>query len=108
MVLAGIEEAAANAGRMLKRFRESRFPVIHVQHVSARPGATFFLPETSGAAIHDMVAPLSDEVVVVKNYPEQFSENFSSRSFAKGRVQKSCHLRRNDSHVYRRDRTGGL
>jgi nicotinamidase-related amidase len=74
MVLVGIEEAAANAQRLLKRFRERKLPVIHVQHVSARPGATFFLPGTAGAAIHQAAAPLTDEVVIVKNYPNSFRE----------------------------------
>jgi nicotinamidase-related amidase len=43
-----------------------------VQHISTRPGATFFLPETDGARINRMVTPREDEIVVVKNFPNSF------------------------------------
>ncbi len=74
MELAGMEEAAANAQRLLNRFRETGSPVLHVQHLSIRPGATFFLPGTTGAAFHQTVAPQNDEVVIVKNYPNSFRD----------------------------------
>lgn len=72
MELAGIEQAAANARILLNAFRKTNSSVIHVQHISARPGATFFLPETHGVNIHPMVAPTGDEPVVIKNYPNSF------------------------------------
>ena len=72
MELVGIEEAAANAQILLNEFRKAKLPVIHVQHISARPGATFFLPETDGARIHQMVTPQEDETIVVKNFPNSF------------------------------------
>ena len=72
MELVGIKEAAANAQKLLHHFRKAKLPVIHVQHVSARPDATFFLPETKGAQIHAMVTPLEGEVVVVKHFPNSF------------------------------------
>lgn len=72
MELVGIEEAALNAQMLLNEFRKSKLPVIHVQHISARPGATFFLPDTDGAKIHQMVTPMEDEIVVVKNFPNSF------------------------------------
>ncbi|MDP3696193.1 MAG: isochorismatase family protein, partial [Desulfocapsaceae bacterium] len=43
MELVGIEEAAANAQLLLREFRKAKLPVIHIQHIAARPGATFFL-----------------------------------------------------------------
>jgi nicotinamidase-related amidase len=72
MELVGMEEAAAHAQLLLREFRISKSPVIHIQHVSTRPGGTFFLPETDGVKIHQAVAPLEDEMVVVKNYPNSF------------------------------------
>ena len=72
MELAGIEEAAANARILLNEFRKRRSPVIHIQHLSARPGATFFLPGTDGAEINQKVTPQGDEPVVVKNFPNSF------------------------------------
>ena len=72
MELVGIEEAAVNAQILLTEFRKAKLPVIHIQHISARPGATFFLPETEGARIHQMVTPQEDETIVVKNFPNSF------------------------------------
>jgi nicotinamidase-related amidase len=72
MELVGIEEAAANAQVLLNEFRKAKLPVIHIQHISARPGATFFLPETDGAKIYELVTPQEDEIVVVKNFPNIF------------------------------------
>lgn len=72
MELVGIEEAAANAQMLLNTSRKAKSPVIHIQHIAARPGATFFLPETDGAKIHRMMTPQEDEIVVVKNFPNSF------------------------------------
>lgn len=54
-------KAAKNARLVLDYFRLQNLPVIHVQHLSNRPGAVFFLPDTTGAAIHRLVQPLDDE-----------------------------------------------
>ena len=72
MELVGMKEAAANAQILLDHFRKAKLPVIHIQHISARPDATFFLPETPGAQIHASVAPREGEVVVVKHFPNSF------------------------------------
>jgi nicotinamidase-related amidase len=74
MELVGIEEAASNAQTLLNEFRKSKSTVIHIQHISARPGATFFLPGTDGAKIHPKVSPKDDEVIVVKNFPNGFRD----------------------------------
>lgn len=72
MELVGIEEAAANARMLLEEFRRMESPVIHIQHIAARPGSTFFLPGTDGAKIHQTVTPQEGETVVIKNYPNSF------------------------------------
>jgi nicotinamidase-related amidase len=72
MELVGIEEAAANAQILLNKFRKAKLPIIHIQHISAHPGATFFLPETDGANINQRVTPQEGEIVVVKNFPNSF------------------------------------
>jgi nicotinamidase-related amidase len=74
MELVGIQAAAANAQILLNEFRKSKTPIIHIQHISSRPGATFFLPETDGARINQMVVPQENEIVVVKHYPNSFRE----------------------------------
>lgn len=66
--------AATRAGRLLNRFRKAGLPVIHVQHISVQPGATFFLDDTFGAKIHEAVAPKDGETVVVKHRPNSFCQ----------------------------------
>jgi len=72
MELVGMTEATANARILLNQCRKAKSPVIHIQHIAARPDATFFLPGTDGAKINRSVAPLEDEIIVVKNYPNSF------------------------------------
>jgi nicotinamidase-related amidase len=74
MELVGTEKAAENARLLLNKFREDNAPIVHIQHIAARPGATFFLPGTDGAEINTMVAPKDDEIVVTKNYPNSFRD----------------------------------
>jgi nicotinamidase-related amidase len=74
MALVGIEEAAKNAQALLHKFRSLKLPIIHIQHISVRPGSTFFLPDTDGAAINQLVAPQGDEIVIIKNYPNSFRD----------------------------------
>jgi nicotinamidase-related amidase len=72
MELEGADAAAAKAADALHNFRSNDLPVIHVRHVSVRPGATHFLPATSGAEIHEAVRPREGETVIEKNFPNSF------------------------------------
>ena len=74
MELVGSVEAGTQAGELLRVFRQKSLPVVHIQHVSTRPGAAFFLPGTKGAQIHESVAPLEGETVFSKHYPNSFRE----------------------------------
>lgn len=74
MELVGMERAADNAQKLLAEFRRKQHPVFHIQHISKRPGATFFLPGTSGAEINDVVAPKSNEAVITKHFPNSFRD----------------------------------
>lgn len=74
MELVGSIEAAEAAARLLAAFRKASWPVFHIQHISAQPMATFFVPGTSGTEIYPCVTPLPDEPVVTKHYPNSFRE----------------------------------
>lgn len=74
MELVGIEQAAENAHQLLEKFRSNSMPVIHIQHLSARPGASFFLPDTKGVEICALVSPIQGEHAVKKHYPNSFRE----------------------------------
>lgn len=74
MTLDGADQAGLNAGRLLAHCRKLGKPVVHIQHISVRPGATFFLPETPGVEIHASVAPTDGEIVIRKNFPNAFRD----------------------------------
>lgn len=74
MTLEGADDAGNNAAKLLAAFRAKHLPVFHMQHLSVRPGATFFIPDTPGAEIHPCVAPAENEKVIEKNYPNSFRE----------------------------------
>lgn len=72
MELAGSIEAGARAAKLLEAFRGKGLPVIHVQHISTRPGASFFVPGTRGVEIHPSVSPQTGETIIQKNFPNSF------------------------------------
>jgi nicotinamidase-related amidase len=74
MEVVGADAAAAQASALLGSFRQRGRPVVHIQHISTRPGATFFLPDTRGAEIHASVHPAPGETVFRKNFPNSFRE----------------------------------
>lgn len=74
MELVGSPEAGRKAGELLAAFRAGSLPVVHIQHLSTRPGAAFFLPGTTGAEIHPCVAPAGSEPIFRKNYPNSFRD----------------------------------
>lgn len=74
MELVDMEVACENVKRLLSYFREKAYPVVFIQHISTRPNATFFLPETKGAEIHKTIQPLETETVIVKHFPNSFRE----------------------------------
>lgn len=72
--LVGSEKASENAKYILEKFRKENLPIIHIQHLSTRADATFFIPETKGAEIHENVKPLSNEKIITKHFPNSFRE----------------------------------
>jgi nicotinamidase-related amidase len=74
MPLEGSRKAAQTAERLVSLFRKNRLPVVHIQHVSAQAGATFFIPNTPGVEIHAAVKPLETETVIQKHFPNSFRE----------------------------------
>jgi nicotinamidase-related amidase len=74
MELVGAPEAGLMAAALLQAFRHSGRPIVHIQHLATRPGATFFLPGTAGAELHASVAPRPGEPVFQKHYPNSFRE----------------------------------
>jgi len=74
MELVDSEQAGQVAGRLLDFFRARGLPVFHIQHIAIHPGATFFLPNTTGADIHQSVKPVAGETIIQKHFPNSFRE----------------------------------
>lgn len=67
-----VEEAAQNAGAALAHARKTGLPVIVVQHLALDPAASFFRPNTVGAAIHPDFQPQAPEEHLVKHHANAF------------------------------------
>lgn len=74
MALVGPEEASRNANSVLQKCRKENIPVIYIQHINIREGATFFLPDTDGIKIHNNIKPLGNEKIIIKHWPNSFRE----------------------------------
>lgn len=72
MVLEKSLDASLKIKCLLEYFRNKNMPVFHVQHISIKTGAVFFIPDTQGADIHNNVKPQNDECVIIKNFPNSF------------------------------------
>lgn len=74
MELVGSEAAGKVAAKVKAHFRDQDLPIINIQHIAIREGATFFLPGTPGAEIHESVAIGEGESHIAKHYPNSFRE----------------------------------
>jgi nicotinamidase-related amidase/RimJ/RimL family protein N-acetyltransferase len=85
MELVGSIEASLGAERLLSYFRKENLPIIHIQHVSIRKDATFFLPDTEGINFHENVRPVIAETIVKKHFPNSFRDtNLNESLTSKG------------------------
>lgn len=66
------ETAAENAAKVLDYFRKQGLPIFHVQHINVKPNPVFFEPDTEGVNIYKDVAPIENEVRIIKHYPDSF------------------------------------
>ncbi len=66
------EKACLKIKELLEDCRDKSIPIIHIQHISVRPGSVFFLPDTSGVEIHNNVKPKAGEKIFIKNFPNSF------------------------------------
>jgi nicotinamidase-related amidase len=67
-------EAAKKAYMLLQCFREHGGHHVHIQHISLKPDAIFFIKGDSGSDIHDSAAHFEGEPIVYKHFPNSFRE----------------------------------
>ncbi|GMT50394.1 MAG: isochorismatase [bacterium] len=88
MELVAMEEAAKNAQKLLLRFREEKQSIFHIQHLSIRPQATFFIPNTEGVKTHDLVVPISDEAIIQKHFPNSFRDTMLLEKLKEAEIEE--------------------
>jgi nicotinamidase-related amidase len=88
MELDGAVGAGNNAGKILSHCREANIPVVHIQHLSVRQGATFFIPGTEGAEINRSVTPMPGEKIMQKNFPNSFRQTGLAEYLEKLSIKK--------------------
>jgi len=81
-------DAGIKTKDLIQHFRNKSMPVIHVQHISLRPGAAFLLPDTHGAEFHDSVKPKADEKIIVKHYPNSFRDTGLNSYLKENKISK--------------------
>ena len=74
MVLDKSVQAGEMAARLLAYFRGRNLPVVFLQHISTRPDAIFFVPNTPGVEINNNILPMPDEKIIQKNFPNSFRD----------------------------------
>lgn len=72
--LVGSSEASLQAKKVLDYCRQQGITIVHIQHLSNREGAGFFVSGTQGADIHPNVKPLKNEKVITKHFPNSFRD----------------------------------
>ena len=66
------EAAAKKCYQLLQCFREHGGHHVHIQHISTKPNATFFISGDRGTDIHDLAAHFEGEPIVYKHQPNSF------------------------------------
>ncbi|MGV4791578.1 isochorismatase family protein [Rhizobium sp. F40D2] len=85
--LVGIEQATANAVKVLDAARASGDRVIHVRH-EGKADAPFFAKGTTGVDFIPAVEPKSGETVITKHYPNSFRETDLKRQLDAEGIQE--------------------
>lgn len=72
--LMGIEDATANAARLIEAARAKGDLVVFIRHEMPDPEALLFVPGSTHVEIIAAVQPSFGEAVVVKNFPNSFRD----------------------------------
>jgi len=81
-------EALQKAQEAVQLARSKQMPIIHIQHVSTRPDATYFLPCTTGVEFHANLQPQSNrnETIIKKHYPNSFKDTTLLNYLTKNKI----------------------
>jgi nicotinamidase-related amidase len=80
--------AARKAYALLQCFREHGGNHVHIQHISLKSDAAFFVKGDEGSDIHDAVAHFEGEPIVYKHYPNAFRETNLLEMLGSWRIER--------------------
>lgn len=79
-------EASAKAQTVLYALRDKKQPIVHIQHISTHPDATYFLPCTKGAEFYSPLQPQKGETIIKKHYPNSFKDTTLLNHLSKNKI----------------------
>ncbi|MFD1413932.1 cysteine hydrolase family protein [Oceanobacillus jeddahense] len=89
MELVNPDKAATNAAKILEWFRTyHKDNIFHVQHIASDPALGFFLPDTEGVKINEVVQPLENENIITKHFPNSFLKTELERKLKEKEITK--------------------
>jgi len=71
--LCGVQSVLNNANALIDYAHSHAIEVYIVQHISTKEGATFFLPNTKGVALHEKLK-ITNGKCITKHFPNSFRE----------------------------------
>ena len=81
------ELALKEVKRLQNFFRKKELPVYFIQHISDKQ-ASFFVPDSFGAEIHNEISPMDGEKVFIKNRPSSFSNKDLQLELIRNHIEK--------------------
>ena len=81
------ELALKEVKRLQNFFRKKELPVYFIQHISDKQ-ASFFVPDSFGAEIHNEISPMDGEKVFIKNRPSSFSNKDLQLELVSNHIEK--------------------
>ncbi|MBN4079978.1 cysteine hydrolase [bacterium AH-315-C08] len=86
--LDGIDAAAENSAHLVASFRDTNDLVIHVRHEFLTNDSPFFLPGSTGAAIHETVRPEKGEPVILKHHINGFQKTNLRETLTQNNIEE--------------------
>lgn len=82
------ELAVKKAKIILEYFRKYSLPIIHIKHLNTtmQKEAPYFIPETEGVEIHQLVYPKENENVIIKHTPNSFFQTDLNNELSKKEI----------------------
>ncbi|QSE76936.1 cysteine hydrolase [Lactococcus taiwanensis] len=66
------EKALQRINKLEESFLALEWPIIYIQHINVKKDASFFIPNTKGAKLHEKLKLRSHSIIIEKNFPNSF------------------------------------